>query len=259
MSTMNPLQQMVFMIRWFFKNGATSLDIHLRCPKTKKASYFDDNWFWITRNENLDERKSLALLKWCRFQNMKGSDIYIRPHRHKSQPILFLDDLNIKRAIQVSRKYTSLVVQTSSDNTQVWIVTDYSLDEENRLRAQRYVANLGYSDKGSISGEHLGRFCGVKSQKRNCWVNIITHSSIKKYHPKFDSPPSFSRRGACAYINPNNSESELEFSEVLKRLRKGISTLEIELWLNQKAENRGKRHSQKYAQRTIEKANVLLN
>jgi len=259
MIIMSPLQQMLFMIKWFFQNSATSLDIHLRCPKIKNASYFDNNWFWITRNENLNEKKSLDLLKWCRFKNMRGSDIYIRPHRHKDQPILFLDDLDIKSSTKVSQKYTSLVVQTSANNTQMWIVTDHALNQANRLRAQRYISNLGYSDKGSISGEHLGRLCGVKSQKRNCWVNLIIDSSKRKYPPKLELSPSFSRRGACAYNNSNHSESEVEFIEVLKKIRKGIPLYEIELWLTQKAEHRGKRQSQKYTQRTIEKANIFLS
>ena len=254
-----PLQQMRKMIEWFFGHGSSSLDIHLRCPRIKGISYYDERWYWITSHANLSKERAFELLKWCRYKNFDGADVYIRPHRHNAHPIIFLDDLTINKANSVSEKYTSLAVETSLNNTQVWVQTTKSLSEAERLCAQRYIASTGYSDKGSISGEHLGRMCGLRSHKRNCWVNLIQTSTQKKYQAKLEQPPYLSPRGACAKNSLNNSESEFEFSESLRKIRKGESIEAVKLWLTQKANRRGKRQPEKYSERTVEKVNVLLN
>lgn len=251
-----PQNQMKTMFSWFHESGIKTYDLHVRSPLYKGVPYHSKEWVWLTHNENMTLNEILNLVKWCRYKNLTGSDIFIRPHRRHPQPVIFLDDLPINVAYRILKKYRSLAVETSRNNTQVWLSVDRSLCESERKYAQQFLSNLGYSDRGSVSGEHLGRLCGVRSQKRLCWVNILSHSSGKMYSPSIEPHLSFPRRGACVNKITNiRSESETDFVEVLKRLRNGESILNAKIWLTQKSEMRGKRMPQQYSDRTIK--NVL--
>jgi hypothetical protein len=250
----------VSMLKWFFEQGVSSVDIHLRCPNFKNADYYSDDWMWLTRHQNLSFDQANRLLKWCRFKNYHGSDVFVRPHRHEKQPVIFLDDLSIGKAMRVSRKYRSMIVQTSHDNTQVWVSLSKKLSESERKYVQLYLSSLGFSDRGSISGEHLGRLCGLKSQKRGCWVTLITESSSKRYCPSIEGVSPFPQGGACAKTRPiNSSMSEKDFSWALSKLRKGGTTQQIINSLEASAKARGKPAPMKYATRTVRRAMEILN
>lgn len=253
------LSQTDTMLRWFFENGVSTIDIHLRCPKVVNANYNSDDWFWLTQHNDLTMEKSLSLMKWCRFKNSKGSDIFIRPHRHDKQPIIFLDDLSLSKATMVSNKYRSIVIQTSPNNTQAWVVLSERLSENERKSIQQYISEKGFSDKGSISGEHLGRLCGFKSQKRKCWVKYVRSSQAIKYSPPKPEPSSLPRRGACANKNAGmKTMSEVEFSWVLSKARRGLSSNTLINILEKSAKARGKPSPEKYAERTVRRAIELL-
>ena len=248
------------MLQWFFNQGVSSVDIHLRCPKFKNAEYRSDDWIWLTSHQKLSYEKAHDLMKWCRFKNCNGSDIFIRPHRHDEQPIIFLDDLTLEKALLVSRKYRSLVIETSPNNTQVWISLKKSLSEENRKLIQEHISKLGFTDKGSISGEHLGRLCGFKSQKRAYWVKHISESTSKRYDPPDLRASPFPQGGACANIRQEgpSSLSEKDFSWALSEIRKGVGPEELIRSLAISAENRGKPAPMKYATRTVRRAIEIL-
>lgn len=118
-------------------------------------------------------RKSL---KWGWVSNRQGCDVYMRPARGQSWPVLFLDDLTPVMAAGVAKKYISLLVETSIDNFQVWIATSTPLDELQRARVQSRLAALVGADPGSKSGEHFGRAPGFKNNKpgRNGWMIKVT-------------------------------------------------------------------------------------
>ena len=198
-------------------------------------------------------------MKWCRFKNYKGCDIFIRPHRHDKQPIIFLDDLSLEKAIRVSKKYRSLIIETSQDNTQVWISLEKSLCESDRKLLQQHISTVGFTDQGSISGEHFGRLCGFKSQKRNYWVRHIKASSSKRYRPPTLRASPFPQGGACAKIRPEGSSlSEKDFSWVLSETRKGVPSDKLISSLARSAEARGKPAPMKYAVRTVRRALEIL-
>lgn len=250
----------VSMIKWFFDQGVSSVDIHLRCPKLKDTDYYSDDWIWLTKHQDLSFYQAKHLLKWCRFKNYNGSDVFIRPHRHEKQPIIFLDDLSVAKAMLVSKKYRSMVIETSHDNTQVWISLSTRLDESSRKYVQSYISNLGFSDRGSISGEHFGRLCGFKSQKRGSWIKLLTESSSERYRPPIEGVSPLPQGGACAKIRSTNSSmSEKDFSWVLSKLRKGDDTDQIINSLEVSAKARGKSAPMKYATRTVRRAMDILN
>lgn len=258
---MKSQRQSESMVRWFFAQGTKRIDIHIRKPVKEQAQYKNDSdWIWITQHEGLDERKTLQLLPWCRYQNIRGSDIFVRPHRYHSQNLIFLDDLDVPKARKVGRKYSAMIVETSPDNTQMWVRIEEQADEFRRKEIQQHLAFLGYTDPGSVSGEHLGRLCGFRSQKNKCWVNLrdTTHADI--YRPPPLNQPSLPQGGACAKTKEKKkSQSERDFSWVLKESRKGIQKERLLAELVQKSKARGKPSPEKYATRTIKKALEVLN
>jgi hypothetical protein len=261
MSTSKSSFQANAMLQWFFKQGVSSVDIHLRCPKFKNAKYKSDDWIWLTSHEKLSLDKANSLMKWCRFKNYNGSDIFIRPHRHDKQPVIFLDDLTLDKAMLVSKKYRSLLIETSPNNTQVWVSLEKSISEKDRKLLQEHISTLGFTDKGSISGEHLGRLCGFKSHKRNYWVKYVKESSSKQYEPPILKLSPFPQGGACAKIRHEEgapSQSEKDFSWVLSEIRKGNCPNKIISFLAASAEARGKPAPMKYATRTVRRAIEIL-
>jgi hypothetical protein len=260
MTYRSPSLQSERMLEWFFAQGVSAVDIHLRCPKRPDAVYSNaDHWFWLTRHQNLSFDRACHLMKWCRHQNTNGADIYIRPYRHDKQPMLFLDDLNVHKAWKVARKYRAFVVQTSNDNTQVWMALTKALSEQERMSVQQYIASLGYTDPGSVSGEHFGRLCGLRSQKRNCWVTLLGESMTGRYAPPDRQPLSPPVGGACAKSRePGRSQSEKDFSWVLGELRRGTPVDSIIISLEMSARERGKPCPVKYAERTVRKAMTIL-
>lgn len=260
MPYISPYIQSDRMLEWFFTQGVSAVDIHLRCPKRTEAVYGNpEHWFWLTRHQNLSLNRARHMMKWCRHQNINGADIYIRPHRHEKQPILFLDDLSVHKAWKVAKKYRAIIVQTSMDNTQVWLSLTKALSEQERMSAQQYIASLGYSDPGSVSGEHFGRLCGLRSQKRDCWVTLLGESIMKRYAPPDCIPLSPPAGGACAKKKTSgDSQSEKDFSWVLGSLRKGVSADRVLSSLERSARERGKPSPFKYAERTVRKAITIL-
>ena len=260
---MKPIDQSKAMISWFFDHDVCGLDVHLRVPKVALPDYNNqDDWFWITEHENLDQEKVMSLLDFCKHKNVNGSDVFIRPHRNEVHPILFLDDLDLKKSKLVAKKYSSLVIETSKGNHQVWLVASNRLDKGQRMASQRLLSSLGYSDSGSISGDHLGRFCGFKSHKRNCWVNFVDRSTSSLYDAfqntgadLFDKhlyPPGGAR------VEKEKTQSERDISEVLRKLKRGDSRTDILNDLYIFSVSRGKRTPRQYAERTLKKAIAYL-
>ena len=211
-----------------------------------------------------------AYLKWLKFENTKGADIYIRPHRHNSNAVIFLDDVTQEQALAISRKYAACIVETSKEGgCHIWLQTDLPLNERERYLAQRYLQPLINSDRGSISGEHFGRLAGFKNYKRGgCWVNVIAVSNSLVWQvPKAalvdDKPQPISfphlspTGGGVVHVfggNGGGSESESEWGYICGRLEHGADPIILEIELLNRAEARGKRNAKTYAKKTVQKA-----
>jgi hypothetical protein len=285
---MKPIDQIQKFLIWFHHYGVEGFDIHVRKPKTSNEDYKTGNWIWLTKNENIvykDIQKTLV--SWLRCENAHGSDIYFRPHRNGIHPVIFLDDVSIDNALKVAMKYSACVVETSYNNTQIWLATDKPLDKSKRKKAQTLLMKKGYSDPGSISGDHLGRLCGVKSQKHDTWVNLIKTSTVKPYSIPMEDKSLFSSplnvhdhnskheikkleqtvnynmgvlcaSKSCSYEGSDNSKSAKEWGWIMGMLRNGTCKNVVKQKLKNSAERRGKKNSERYATYTVEKAISII-
>jgi len=245
-------QQQVLFFRWFARMGIYNFDIQLREPlKTHLGKV--ESWRWLTPSKNINTGSYfLKFSKWVKHMNAHGCDAYIRPHGETEQGVIFLDDLDIDKAVQVSKKYAACVVCTSKNNTQVWLATSRKLFLKERKAVQTIMKDLGYTDPGSVSGDHLGRLCGLKSQKRNCWVNLLTTTTGRKYSPPVPLPLSAPRGAACVskLSQEAQSQSERDFGWAVGAFGAGRLLLEVERYLYLTAKQRGKRNPEMYARRT---------
>ena len=264
----HPRQQQEAFFQWFAKMGIHSFDIQVREP-ISKPGISPIEWRWLRPTLGISVGDYfLKYSSWAKFKNSKGGDIYIRPHGESKHGVIFLDDLSLDKAIQVSKKYATCVVCTSENNTQVWLATEKELSKLERKAVQSWMRSVGYTDPGSVSGDHLGRLCGVRSQKRNCWVNLTTTTYGQRYAPDVMSPLSSPLGEACASHSSGvgtrvqgqpPSPSENEFGWVMGALRHGVPIMKIINQLTDRAKRRGKRLPDHYAERTVMHAYRLLN
>jgi len=284
---MKPMDQIQTFLKWFTHQGVNAFDIHVRKPKSLNENYKTGEWVWLNYNENVsaDYIKN-KLIMWIKYENARGSDIYFRPYRNDKHAVIFLDDVPCDKALKVAKKYTACVVETSCNNTQVWLAIDKPLDKNDRKLAQRFLRDKGYTDSGSISGDHLGRLCGVKSQKHVSWVNLVKTSIVKPYSPIIENnetdifPPTESITsvynavkmnkqkienkigGLCALkvlsFRNDTSASGKEFGWILGMLRAGIDNATVKEKLLHTSVVRNKLNADKYVEYTLKKASNIL-
>ena len=167
-------------------------------------------------------------LGWAWVRNRDGHNVYVRPARGQSPwPVVFLDDLPPSKAMGVAKKYTSLVVETSKNNCQVWIRADRPLSEAERATVQRALVSLVGADPGSVSGDHFGRAAGFQNRKvgRNDFVVQVlaaTHGKALDPAPHLvqvpTTPAPAGRAARAAGGGGEQSESEKEYRYCLARL-----------------------------------------
>lgn len=258
-----PLVQIAAQLKWFGSRGVSIFDLAVRAPRVRDANYNDDNWMWIDRHRNIDVKHlEMKVIPWARWMNKNGADVYLRPTASREAAVLFLDDVPIDKALCVAKKYSSCVVETSPGNTQIWLATTKPLSVHVRGRAQAYLRSLGYTDPGSTSGDHFGRLCGVKSQKRRCWVNLNKVTEGPAYEAiittQQTSLPRPKGGGERASSTEGKSMSEKEFGWVCGQLRAGARPESVLRDLESSARARGKRDFRQYAHRTVQKALAVI-
>ena len=160
------------MLRWWACAGVDRADLAVRRP--------DGAMLW-----HAGQAIETLPLAWASAHNVRGADVYIRPARGHSWPLVFLDDVPCAVATPVAHKYAALLVRTSAaGGCHVWLRCSHPLDEDERGQAQRYLARRLGADMGSISGEHLGRLAGFKNWKRaGVWVNVLEASELRPWEP----------------------------------------------------------------------------
>jgi len=266
--TQYPAQQQEQFFQWFAKMDVHRFDIQLR-ERTSHDQKSSDSWRWLRPSLNISIGSYfLRYASWARFMNSRGGDVYIRPHGESEHGVVFLDDLPFDKALQVSEKYACCVVSTSENNTQVWLATDRKLSKGERKRVQSWMTSVGYTDPGSVSGDHLGRLCGLRSQKRNCWVNLVVTTFGERYSPKIEPHLSSPLGEACVSPSPlqsikmpqnSQSPSEREFGWAVGALKHGVSFNNVINRLSAVAKERGKRQPDDYAKRTAMGAYRVLH
>lgn len=241
------------MLKWWRQSGVNSADLAVR-------RVADGTMIW-----HHDIRLDVLPLPWARAENARGADVYIRPARGFSWPIVFLDDVSVDMARSIAGKYDALVVETSKEGgCHVWLRCSTFLDEDHRRRAQRWVAQRIGADLGSTSGEHLGRLAGFKNVKRRGnWVNVMVASWQEREWAAV-TPRQYrhlrARPGTARLTSDppkvDASQSAKEWGWVCERLENGLDTNETYRLLVERARGRRRGDADRYARRTVKQALV---
>ena len=215
---------------------------------------------------HVDQALASLPLAWARAHNARKADVYVRPARGYRWPLLFLDDVPEPAANAVAHKYAALVVCTSpAGGCHVWLRASVPLDEDQRRQAQRYLARRIGADPASISGEHLGRLAGFKNWKRaGVWINVLQASAQCPWDPRpaLDSTPSTTRRRSTDPHHERTTTSQLtdtspsgaDWAFTCHLLENGCDPAFVLARLVERVQPRRKADTQRYADRTIDRA-----
>ena len=242
------------MLVWWRQVGVGSVDLAVRRSSEK--------WIWHRGVALADLPR---LLPWARAENARRSEIYARPARGSSWPVVFLDDLLPAVALGLAKRHPALCVHTSPEGgCQLWLGCAELLDEAGRGRLQRALAARLAGDPGSVSGEHLGRLAGFRNWKRQGpWVNVLaanlrgepvaagSEPERQLHLPTPMSSPTASRR---ALTGRDTSESGREWGWVCGALEAGLDPDFVRRRLVERARPRRGPDAERYARRTVEKA-----
>ncbi|MFQ5601025.1 MAG: DNA-primase RepB domain-containing protein [Candidatus Krumholzibacteriia bacterium] len=237
------------MLGWWQSRAVDHADIALR--RSSGAML----WHRQVRLERLP-------LAWMRAENARGGEVYIRPARSSAWPLVFLDDVDVGRALAVATKYAALVVQTSAaGGCHLWLACDRSLDECERATAQRWLAPRIHADPASTSGEHLGRLAGFRNWKRHgVWVNVL---DARRTERPWDPSPELQPGLAAPSPTPDSasppttasgrdtSPSGREWAWVCSLLEAGCDPAVVHQRLVEHARGRRGRDAERYARRTL--------
>jgi hypothetical protein len=243
------------MLGWWLSRGIDLVDIAVRRPCGAML------WHRQLSTQRLP-------LLWMRAENTRGAEVYIRPARDLPWPLVFLDDVNVGRAIAVARKYAALVVRTSpAGGCHIWLDCSDRLDERERALAQRWLAPRIDADLASTSGEHLGRLAGFRNWKRNgVWVNVLaakTSGALPPWNPApalrplgNSAAPAQDGTGStmAAALGRDATPSGRDWAWVCSLLEAGHDPGEVHRLLADRARHRRGRNADRYAARTIEQA-----
>ena len=261
---------------WFTKNGGDTLNAFDRITSFIEAlesiAGIDRLDFGIRRQDStfiqrdLQSLNPLAIKKalpFLRAENAKGSDVYFRPARHESWPVIFLDDLTNRQAGEIGRKYQSWVIETSPGLHHTWILTDRPLSITERYLQQSRIVSLGFGDHGSVSGEHFGRLPGFKNWKRGGpWVNVVRSpdTQLPRLSPSYEDTVmksvSILSGSSSDCSGGDASESGREWGFVCGSLEIGIDPEIVRRNLEIRARERGKKNPQGYALKTVSRASA---
>ena len=249
---MTAIRQTQSMLAWWRETGIDRVDLAVKRSETM---------IWH-RDLALD---SLPLL-WVKAQNAQQGDVYIRPARGYPWPLVFLDDVAAPVAVPVMREYEVMVVRTSPPGgCHLWLACDRPLGETARCEAQRWLARLIQADPASVSGEHLGRLAGFKNWKRGgTWVNVLATSRHgRRWDPTAAAPvarilsersPTSDRPDPPRRGRPDGSPSGREWGWVCGLLEAGWSPDVVYSRLVSRARPRRGRDTERYARRTMQRA-----
>ncbi|MHB1752203.1 MAG: DNA-primase RepB domain-containing protein [Acidiferrobacter sp.] len=257
-------------IDWFESAGVTAWNF---CVLTDRGMLGHE------RPRDRDEVLKSAGWGWVKNNGGGGCNVYLRPARGPGWPVIFLDDLPSRKALGISHKYSSLVVETSRDNCQCWIKCNRLMIECDRTSVQSRLAKMVGADLGSISGEHFGRAPGFRNRKDgrdNFPVRVLAATSgvcldISPYVVSDASSPHPSPAGgrvrselfvSSGTSSGDSSESAAEFRFCLARFRWAVEkgrdpSGDVEFLMQnilERAVARGKRSPDAYTKTTVGKA-----
>jgi len=249
--------------QWFIDHGIGRFDVAVarRDALGRQHQFLSPT---ATGHRDLVPDQVLRLLPWLRAENAHGADIYIRPSRVGTWPVVFLDDIPTAFALRITRKYAGCLVETSPGRTHLWLASQHPLACHERFLAQKYlVARLrGLADSGSLSGDHWGRLPGMRNRKpaRNCWVNLIGQSYRRRWRPLFHAGAPHQPQPHAPHPSPQpkTDPSRNEWGWVMGALEQRQPPEIVLQRLIEHAKPRRGSDSIRYARVTVRKACHLL-
>ena len=247
---MNAKQHTRKMLLWLEEAGIERFDLALR--------HSDATMIWH-RSKNLGQLP----LSLARAQNVRQAEVYVRPARNESWPLVFLDDVAPSLAVAVVRKHAALAVATSPHGgCHLWLACRQSLTESQRARVQRWLAQKTGADRASTSGEHLGRLAGFKNWKRSgVWVNTVASSVNRPWDPTpalRESVPVATRSRNQPFSTPRHgtdtSPSGQDWAWTCSLLESGHDPDSVYHRLVARARPRRGSDSERYARKTVDRA-----
>lgn len=223
-------------------------------------------------------------IKYLRYQNTRGWDVYARPARGYCWGYAFIDDLALESAMEIveGTGAAHILVETSPGLHHLWLRSE-KIDEAERKKIQSAFIQRGLGDPGSASGEHFGRLPGFKSWKRGCWVNLksarLNGAALSPSPlPAFDFSPPLGAR-VCSggsgsqpvnfpaarrqVVNSESAESHREFSFACESIKAGVRREKVIENISLRALARGKRTTLDacmiYASRTVAAAERAIS
>lgn len=248
---MRACEQTAAMLRWWESARIDQADLAIRRP--------DGTVAW-----HRDRHLSALPLSWARAENVRRADVYIRPARDSAWPLVFLDDVPVPLATSIARKYPALVIRTSPvGGCHVWLRCSIPLPEDARGQAQRWLACRIGADRGSVSGEHLGRLAGFRNWKRHgVWVNLLVASDQPSpWNPQCalgdmlpDGVGLVRSRRPNSISATDTSPSGQEWGWVCGMLESGMDPETIRIKLAASARPRRRLDAARYARYTVARA-----
>lgn len=249
---MRAIEHTEAMLRWWRQVGIIKADLAVRRS--------DGTMLWHHDTDLAD-----LPLAWARAENARRADVYVRPARGYSWPLVFLDDLPAAMAARIARKYDSLVVHTSPQGgCHLWLLCSEALDEHQRHLAQRWLAGRIGADTASTSGEHLGRLAGFKNWKRaGAWVNVDHRTNRNRHWDAQQLPPGATRSKRASTPTPDRasvdrSPSGRDWGWVCRLLESGCDPATAYLSLVDRARYRRGSDAERYAFRTCQRAQARV-
>jgi hypothetical protein len=247
---MNAKQHTRKMLLWLQEVGVKRVDLALRQS--------DATMRWH-RSKSLGQLP----LPWARAQNVRHAEVYLRPARNESWPLVFLDDVAPSLAVAVVRKYAALAVATSPQGgCHLWLACCHSLTESQRAQTQRWLAQETGADRASTSGEHLGRLAGFRNWKRSgVWVNTLASSVTRPWDPTpalregvVAAARHPSRRGSEPRLGTDTSPSGQDWAWACGLLESGCDPDSVYRRLVARARHRRGSDAERYARTTVDRA-----
>jgi RepB DNA-primase from phage plasmid len=112
-----------------------------------------------------DPETLLGSVAWLRHQNIRGANIYIRPHGEHN--LSLVDDLKASALEQMkgSGFEPAVLIETSPLNFQAWLKHPETLGKELSTATARALADKFGGDRGSADWRHFGRLAGFTNRK----------------------------------------------------------------------------------------------
>lgn len=209
--------------------------------------------------------------KWIAAAGHQGLGCFIRPASEPKHRFLLLDDLDacaVKQAASLG--LDGLVIETSTGNFQVWLVSKKELTPAAlHVEQLRLIQQIG-GDAGASSGSQFGRAAGTINTKtgRNAFltrcdslstfnpaITIVKNNSAVISHSK---PALQTNKSAVLGDNSGNDGSSIDFGMTISYLKKGVADVQIidELSARRAARKPSRKptDASRYAQKTLESA-----